>query len=64
MTVRKASYIKDVAESVYSGNLNINELNNLSDEEVIKRLSSINGIGVWTAEMLMIFSMERPDVVS
>lgn len=64
MTFRKASYIKDVAENVCSGELNIEELNNLSDEEVIKRLSSVNGIGVWTAEMLMIFSMERPDVVS
>lgn len=64
MTVRKASYIKDIAESVSSGELNINELNNLSDKEVIKKLSSLNGIGVWTAEMLMIFSMERPDIVS
>lgn len=64
MTVRKATYIKDIAENVYSGELDINELNNLSDEEVIKKLSSLNGIGVWTAEMLMIFSMERPDIVS
>lgn len=64
MTFRKASYIKEIAESVHSRELNINELNNLSDEEVIKKLSSLNGIGVWTAEMLMIFSMERPDIVS
>lgn len=64
MTLRKASYIKDIAESVYSGELNIDELNHLSDEEVIKKLTSLNGIGVWTAEMLMIFSMERPDIVS
>ncbi|MDF2948886.1 MAG: DNA-3-methyladenine glycosidase [Sedimentibacter sp.] len=64
MTVRKASYIKDIAESVYSGELNINELYNLSDEDIIKKLSLLNGIGVWTAEMLMIFSMERPDIVS
>lgn len=64
MTVRKASYIKYIAESVSSGELNINELNNLLDKEVIKKLSSLNGVGVWTAEMLMIFSMERPDIVS
>lgn len=64
MTVRKALYIKEIAESVCSGELNINELNNLSDEDIIKKLSSLNGIGVWTAEMLMIFSMERPDIVS
>lgn len=64
MTVRKAAYIKNISESVYSGELKIDELNNLSDEDIIKKLSSLNGIGVWTAEMLMIFSMERPDIVS
>ena len=64
MSFRKASYIKNIAESVYSGELNIDELNYMSDEEVIKKLTSLNGIGVWTAEMLMIFSMERPDIVS
>lgn len=64
MTFRKASYIKEISENVYSETLNINELNNLSDEEVIKILTSLNGIGVWTAEMLMIFSMGRPDIVS
>lgn len=64
MTFRKASYIKEIAENVQSGTLNIHELKGLSDQEVIKKLSSLNGIGVWTAEMLMIFSMERPDIVS
>ncbi len=64
MSFRKASYIKNIAGSVYSGELNIYELNYMSDEEVIKKLTSLNGIGVWTAEMLMIFSMERPDIVS
>ncbi len=64
MSFRKASYIKDIAESVYSGELNIDELNHMSDEEVIKKLTSLNGVGVWTAEMLMIFSMERPDILS
>jgi 3-methyladenine DNA glycosylase/8-oxoguanine DNA glycosylase len=37
---------------------------NLPDEEIIEQLSSLNGIGVWTAEMLLIFSMERPNIVS
>ena len=44
--------------------LNIAELATLSDAEIIRRLSSLNGVGVWTAEMLLIFSLERPDVVS
>lgn len=64
MSFRKASYIKNIAESVYSKKLIIDELINMSDEDVINKLTSLNGIGVWTAEMLMIFSMERPDIVS
>ncbi|MTK11690.1 MAG: DNA-3-methyladenine glycosylase 2 family protein [Clostridiaceae bacterium] len=64
ITVRKAGYIKSIADMVIQGDLNLNELYNLSDEEVIKKLSSLHGIGVWTAEMLLLNSMERPDVVS
>ena len=64
MSFRKASYLKNIAESVYSGELNIDELIHMSDEEVIKKLTSLNGIGVWTAEMLIVFSMLRPDIVS
>jgi len=40
------------------------QLAHLSDEEVIKQLSLLNGVGIWTAEMLLIFSLQRPDVVS
>ena len=36
----------------------------MTDEEVIKELSSLKGIGVWTAEMLLLFCMQRPDIVS
>ena len=64
MTYRKAGYIKDFAERVRIGNLDINRLTGLSDDEVVRELSSIKGIGVWTAEMIMIFSMQRPDIVS
>lgn len=64
ITIRKAGYIKSIADMVIQGDLNLNELYNLSDEEVIKKLSSLHGIGVWTAEMLLLNSMERPDVVS
>jgi DNA-3-methyladenine glycosylase II len=64
MTTRKAGYIKSIAETVSKGDLNLNELNKLSDKEVISKLSSLNGIGVWTAEMLLLNSMERPNVVS
>ncbi|MHC1721082.1 MAG: DNA-3-methyladenine glycosylase [Clostridiaceae bacterium] len=64
MTLRKAGYIKGIAQSVFSGDLNLDSLYDLQDIEVIKLLSSLNGIGVWTAEMLLINSMERPDVIS
>lgn len=64
MSFRKASYIKNIAEKVHNKEFDIEELYQLSDDEIIKKLSSLNGIGVWTAEMLMIFSMERPNIVS
>lgn len=64
LSMRKAGYIKGICDAVLSGELNIAEIPELSDEEIIKRLSSLHGVGVWTAEMLLIFSMERPNVVS
>ena len=64
LSMRKAGSIIGVARAQMQGDLNLSELHKLSDEEVIRRLSSLNGIGIWTAEMLLIFSMERPDVVS
>jgi len=64
LSMRKASYIKGIGEAVVKGELNIGEFPQLTDGEIIERLSALNGIGVWTAEMLLIFSLERPDVVS
>lgn len=64
MTFRKAEYIKDFAEKVRNKEYDINMLSDMSDEEIIKSLSSLKGIGVWTAEMIMIFCLQRPDVVS
>lgn len=64
MSYRKVEYIRDFAEKVKSGAFDVEALWHMSDEEVIKALSSLKGVGVWTAEMLMIFCMQRPDVVS
>ena len=64
MSMRKAGYIKSCAEAVMKGHINLKELEHLSDDEVIKQLSSLHGVGVWTAEMLLIFSLQRSDVVS
>jgi len=64
LSYRKVSYIKDFAQKVRSGEFDVDSLQNMSDEEVVKALSSLKGIGVWTAEMLLLFCMQRPDIVS
>lgn len=64
ISMRKSSYIKEIAGSIENGILDLTELQSMSDEDVCKRLCQIKGIGVWTAEMLMIFSMQRMDVIS
>ena len=64
MSVRKVNYIKGIATAALSGEVDFERLYELSDEEIIKKLSSLHGVGVWTAQMLLIFSLNRPDVVS
>ena len=64
LSFRKVSYIKSITEAVISGEVDLESLNELSDEDVCTKLNSLKGIGVWTAEMLMIFSMQRPDILS
>ncbi|NLB29575.1 MAG: DNA-3-methyladenine glycosylase 2 family protein [Clostridiales bacterium] len=63
-SMRKAGYIKGAAEAVARGELDLERLHALSDDEVRAALSKLRGIGMWTAEMLMIFSMGRPDILS
>jgi DNA-3-methyladenine glycosylase II len=60
----KISYIKDLAQAIETRQLKIRQLHRLSDEEVIIRLIKVKGIGRWTAEMFLMFSLERPDVFS
>lgn len=64
MSLRKASYIKGIAEAAISKEVDFENLHNLSDEEVIKELTLLKGIGEWTAEMILIHSLERPDILS
>lgn len=64
MSERKAGYIKGIADAAISGSVDFKTLYTLTDDQIIKKLSSLNGVGVWTAEMLLIFSLCRPDVVS
>lgn len=64
MTMKKAGYIKGAAEAALDGSLDLSALSQLPDNEVITQLSSLNGVGVWTAEMLLISSLSRPNVLS
>ncbi|MBR5548155.1 MAG: DNA-3-methyladenine glycosylase 2 family protein [Kiritimatiellae bacterium] len=61
---RKVEYIKDFAAKVVSGELDLAAVAKMPDAEVIAALSSLRGIGVWTAEMLLLFTLQRPDVLS
>lgn len=64
MSFRKADYILDNSQKILAGEFDIHSLHHKSDKEIIKELSDLKGIGVWTAEMLMIFSMQRQDILS
>jgi DNA-3-methyladenine glycosylase II len=60
----KVGFLKDLAERVGDGRLDLDHLSELPDEDVIAELTEIKGIGRWTAEMFLIFHLARPDVVS
>jgi DNA-3-methyladenine glycosylase II len=61
---RKVEYIRDLASHVIDGELELDRLGDLSDDEVIEEIVAVRGLGVWTAEMFLIFHLERPDVLS
>lgn len=60
----KAAYIKEIARSALSGLVpSRNKIEDLTDDEIIARLTQIKGVGRWTVEMVLIFSLGRPDVL-
>lgn len=59
---QKALYLRDLAEHFADGRLSAAGLRRMSDEAVIEATTRVHGIGRWTAEMLLIFCLERPDV--
>ncbi len=63
LSKQKSAYLKDLAEKTAAGLLNFSRLPELSDEEVIKHLTQVKGIGVWTAHMFLMFSLRRPNVL-
>ena len=64
MSMRKAGYVKGIAEAARDGRLDARAIAQLDDAGVIAELSGLKGVGVWTVEMLLIFSLCRPNVLS
>lgn len=60
----KARYVRDLAERVHTGGLDLDSLDSLDDQAVIAEVTRVKGIGRWTAEMFLIFSLARPDVLA
>jgi DNA-3-methyladenine glycosylase II len=60
---QKVGYLRDLSARILDGRLNLDELETLSDDEVIERLTSVKGFGRWTAEMFLMFRLHRPDVL-
>lgn len=64
VSLRKTEYIKEFAAKVVAGDCDLDAIAKMPDAEVVAALSALRGIGVWTAEMLLLFTLQRPDVLS
>jgi DNA-3-methyladenine glycosylase II len=60
----KVGFLRSLAEHVSSGELELERMNRLGDDEVIAELVAVKGIGEWTAHMFLLFHLERPDVLA
>lgn len=64
MTFRKAEYITDFSQKVAANEFDLDAVAHMPDEDAIKALSSLKGVGMWTAEMILLFCLQRPNVFS
>ena len=62
ITFRKADYLLDFARKIQDGSFDLDAVQHMSDEDAVRALSSLKGIGVWTAEMILLFCLQRPDI--
>lgn len=62
LSPQKAGYLHDLAQKIAEGTVRLSRLSRMTDEEVIGELTQVKGIGVWTAQMFLIFSLGRLDV--
>ncbi len=63
LSKQKSSYLKDMAGRAYRGELDFARLPEMSDDDVIKHLTQVKGVGVWTAHMFLMFTLRRPNVL-
>jgi DNA-3-methyladenine glycosylase II len=63
LSKQKSSYLRDMAERAARGELDFSRLPEMSDDEVIKHLTQVKGVGVWTAHMFLMFTLRRPNVL-
>lgn len=64
LTFRKVDYIRDFSRKVHSGEFDLEAVKTMSDEDAIQALVALRGIGVWTAEMILLFCLQRPNILS
>jgi DNA-3-methyladenine glycosylase II len=58
----KANYVKNIADFSLKEDISFDRINSLPDNEIVKLITQIKGVGIWTAQMVLIFSLNRPDV--
>ena len=63
LSTQKLGYLRDLCGRIADGRLRLDELEALTDEEIIERLIAVKGFGRWTAEMFLMFRLQRPDVL-
>jgi DNA-3-methyladenine glycosylase II len=63
LSKQKSSYLFDMAERTHRGELNFSKLAEMTDDDVIEHLTQVKGVGVWTAHMFLMFTLQRPNVL-
>ncbi|MGH7141135.1 MAG: DNA-3-methyladenine glycosylase family protein [Minisyncoccia bacterium] len=63
LSAQKASYLKDLAEKFQDGTIDPKQFPKMTDQEIIAHVSAVKGIGEWTAQMFLMFTLARPDVL-
>jgi DNA-3-methyladenine glycosylase II len=62
LSYQKVNYIRDLSEKWQEGTMNLTDIDSMTDEEISSELIKVKGIGQWTADMFLMFTLGRPDV--